>query len=98
MVGDTPNGGQHTLGVVPRRLPEHPTFDLFDRFPDLPWPGRRRTDVLKIRLRLQIAETRERAARNVARQKAAAAQVRARVAARQAAMLARRDSSTRRRP
>jgi hypothetical protein len=65
--------------------------DLFAIFPDLPSARLRPIDEQVARMRRLLVDTRERALRNVARQREAAEQVRARLESRQ------RDRSYRRR-
>ena len=63
-----------------RNRPPHD--DLFQIFPDLPWPRTSTRGETVQRIRQQIEDVRIRAAANIARQKAATERVRARVAAR----------------
>jgi hypothetical protein len=58
------------------------TDDLFEIFPDLPRMRHRTPDEQVAQLRRQVNATRERATRNIARQREAAARVRATLSAR----------------
>ncbi|HMF94880.1 MAG TPA: hypothetical protein VKE96_11320 [Vicinamibacterales bacterium] len=56
--------------------------DLFELFPDLPYMRHRTPEEQVARLRAQVNATRARAMRNIARQREAAARVRAAISAR----------------
>ena len=64
-------------------MPKRPhSDDLFAIFPDLPRLWRRTPEEHVAQMRRQVDETRERAVRNIARQREATARVRAAVSAR----------------